>query len=217
MELSKLYKQRFCSVELKQKEKLWQILCKHTFQHYIQLTDTVLDLAAGSCNFINNIKCKRKIAVDLNEDTSTFATSDVQVFCSSCQNMKDIYDNSVDVVFTSNFFEHLPNNKVFLQVLQEIYRVLRPGGQLLILQPNIRFVGFAYYDFLDHTLPLTDSSVIEALRLVQFEPIEVRPRFLPYTTKSRLPQNPFLFRVYLAFPILHKIFGKQMFIVARKV
>ncbi len=29
---------------------------------------------------------------------------------------------------------------------------------MLVLQPNIRYVGGAYWDFLDHHLPLTDRT-----------------------------------------------------------
>jgi hypothetical protein len=44
----------------------------------------------------------------------------------------------------------------------------------------------------------------------------VYPQFVPYSTKSRLPRAIFLIRWYLKIPLLWKIFGKQMLIVARK-
>jgi len=56
----------------------------------------------------------------------------------------------------------------------------------------------------------------EALALCGFVPREVRPRFLPYTTKSALPQWPALVRLYLRCPPLHWLLGKQMFIAAIK-
>ena len=40
------------------------------------------------------------------------------------------------------------------------------GGTLLILQPNIRFLADEYWDFVDHQLPLSDRSVVEALELL---------------------------------------------------
>jgi hypothetical protein len=42
------------------------------------------------------------------------------------------------------------------------------------------------------------------------------PKFLPYTTKSRLPRFLFLVKIYLKLPILYKIFGGQAFIVVSK-
>ena len=41
-------------------------------------------------------------------------------------------------------------------------------------------------------------------------------RFLPYTTKSRLPQHPALVRAYLAFPPAWRLLGKQTLYVGER-
>ncbi len=79
----------------------------------------------------------------------------------------------------------------------------------MILQPNIRFLNGEYWDFLDHHLALTDRTLVEALHAVDMKPIEVRPRFLPYTTKSSLPRHAILVWMYLRVPLAHYILGKQ--------
>jgi hypothetical protein len=56
----------------------------------------------------------------------------------------------------------------------------------------------------------------EALEVSRFDVVECRPRFLPYTFKSRLPAWPWLFRLYLALRPVQWVFGKQMFLVARR-
>jgi ubiquinone/menaquinone biosynthesis C-methylase UbiE len=67
-------------------------------------------------------------------------------------------DNVIDVVFTSNFLEHLPDTATLGQVFAEVYRVLRPGGRFLALRPNILYLGGAYWDFFDHHLRLTHAT-----------------------------------------------------------
>jgi hypothetical protein len=94
--------------------------------------------------------------------------------------------------------------------------VLRDGGRLLVLQPNIRLVKGAYWDFIDHTLPLTDKSLVEALGLAGFSIESMKVRFLPYTTDSKLPISPALIRLYLKLPPAQFLLGKQTFVVARK-
>lgn len=42
------------------------------------------------------------------------------------------------------------------------------------------------------------------------------PRFLPYTTKSRLPQAPWLIRLYLRVPLAWWLLGKQALVVAER-
>lgn len=93
--------------------------------------------------------------------------------------------------------------------------ILKPGGRMIVLQPNIRLVGSAYWDFLDHKTPLTDSSLAEAAITSGFEIEHLIPRFLPYTTKSRLPQHPALVRAYLRVPLAWRVMGKQTLLVAR--
>jgi hypothetical protein len=58
--------------------------------------------------------------------------------------------------------------------------------------------------------------MVEALEMTGFQIIELRAGFLPYTTKSRLPQSPGLVRLYLRLRPAQWLLGKQMFIVARR-
>ena len=85
-----------------------------------------------------------------------------------------------------------------------------------MLQPNIRLTKEAYWDFVDHSLPITDKSLTEALRLSGFEIDLMKVRFLPYTTESRLPISPALIRLYLRLPPAQYLLGKQTFVVARR-
>ena len=187
-ELEQLYQQRFPEQELAQKHAIWKVLCEHFFQRYVKPSDTVVDIGAGYCEFINNIDAAQKIAVDLNPDVSRFAAEDVRVINESCTAVAQLPTASVDAVFMSNFLEHLPNKQMVLDTFREAWRILRDGGRIIVLQPNIRFLPGEYWDFFDHHTPLTDRSLVEALQLAGFEPTVVHPRFLPYTTKSRLPK-----------------------------
>jgi hypothetical protein len=116
----------------------------------------------------------------------------------------------------SNFLEHLPSKSVVLDTFKEAHRILAPGGRIIVLQPNIRFLPGEYWDFFDHHTPLTDRSLVEGLQLAGFAPTVVYPRFLPYTTKSRLPKATSLVKLYLKVPLAWRLFGKQALVVAEK-
>jgi SAM-dependent methyltransferase len=216
--LDNLYATRFPEADRANKDAIWQVLCRHFFQRYIGPDDVVLDIGAGFGEFLRHIQCRRRIAVDI-ETLSGRAlppgTEEVQ--SPSHELSRHVPPDSVDVVFCSNFFEHLPDKATFLATLREIRTVLRPGGRLMALQPNIRFVGGAYWDFVDHHLPLTDRTLAEATESLGFEVVESIPRFLPYTTRSSLPQSPWLVRLYLAVPLAWRVLGQQTWFVARKV
>ena len=214
--LDLLYQGRFSKKEVEDKSRIWEILCGHFFQQYVSPNDTVLDLGAGYCDFINNIQCREKLAVDLNDDTPSLAHANVTVHQASSTNLSFLADESVNVVFTSNFLEHLRTKEEALQTFNEVHRVLKKGGLFLILQPNIRHVGFEYWDFFDHHIALTDKSLIEGLLIKGFNIKRVISKFLPFTTKSKIPQHPLLVWLYLKVPLIWWVMGKQSFLVAEK-
>ena len=214
MPLDEMYRRRFAG-EQAYRNSLWSVLCRDFFQQFVRETDVVAEIAAGHCEFINNISAGRKIAVDLNADTRLHAAAGVEVVIAPSHDLQAIASGSVDVAFVSNFFEHLTRDMI-LATLREIHRVLRAGGTLVVLQPNIRFTGRDYWMFFDHVTPLDDRSIAEAIELAGLRVERVVARFLPFTTRSRLPRALSLVRLYLRVPLLWRFFGGQALVVARR-
>jgi SAM-dependent methyltransferase len=209
-----IYKRRF-NEDLEFRGKMWKVLCSEYFQRFVPAGATVMEVAAGYCEFINNIEAKEKIAVDINTDTRGRAGAGVRVVITPSTDLSAIANDSVDVIFISNFFEHITRGEI-ADTLRECYRTLRRGGRLLILQPNIRYVSRDYWMFFDHITPIDDRALVELLEIVGFTIRKLLPRFLPYTTKSRLPKSLLLIKIYLKIPLLYRIFGGQAFVVAEK-
>ncbi|RJP73815.1 MAG: class I SAM-dependent methyltransferase [Candidatus Abyssobacteria bacterium SURF_17] len=211
-----IYRERFDERALMQKNRVWKVICEVSLQRYIGPADAVLDLGAGTCEFINNITCGKKYAVDINPDTERFAARDVVVLRPEKQNSIELEDGTVNVVFASNFFEHLPTRQSVIDTLREVRRVLAPGGKLIIVGPNVKYLYMEYWDYFDHQLALSEKSMHEAIITCGFEVETLKARFLPYTFRSRYPKGRFFVKTYLKLPILHRVLGKQMLIVARK-
>lgn len=207
-----LYAHRFGEEGI-QRSDLWEVLCTHFFQTWIPEDATVLDVAAGHCEFINNIRAGRKLAIDVNPDVKVRAAQDVETHIARSDAMPEIPAESVDRVFISNFFEHV-SREVIVSTLREVRRVLRPGGKLLILQPNVRYCARDYWMFFDHITPVDDRALVEALTACGYDVDLCIPRFLPYTTKSRLPSTARLVRLYLKMPLAWRVLGAQAFVVA---
>jgi SAM-dependent methyltransferase len=215
-DIAKLYRARFSPAEQAAKERIWRVLCEDFFARFVRPTDTVLDLACGYGEFINFVRCRRRLAIDINAEAREHLDPEVEFFHRSCEDLGFLAENSLDVVFESNLFEHLPSKATLTRVVREVHRALRPGGRLIAMQPNIKYVGASYWDFYDHLIPLSHLSCAELLESSTFHIETMIPRFLPYTTKSRLPQHPSLVRLYLRCPPLWRVLGKQFLIVARK-
>ncbi len=213
--VTNIYADRF-DKNTEQRNILWKILCEDFFQKFIDKNETVLDLAAGYCEFINHIEAKHKIAVDLNPKTRKMANKNVKVYEALSTSLPKTLTGKVDKVFTSNFFEHLDSKDELMSTLKEVNRVLKSDGSIMVLQPNIKLVGGEYWDFIDHTLPITEKSLAEALVLNGFEITYQKTRFLPYTASAGKPIVPLFVKLYLRLPIAHYFLGKQTFMVAKK-
>ncbi|UII27800.1 methyltransferase domain-containing protein [Fulvivirga maritima] len=60
---------------------------------------------------------------------------DVKLIQGNIPPFEGIADNSFDVIISFQVIEHIKNDKLYLQ---EIHRVLKPGGKALITTPNIK-------------------------------------------------------------------------------
>jgi SAM-dependent methyltransferase len=213
--LKEVYDLRFDEHDRATKDAIWKELGKF-FQRYIKPGARVIDIACDAGYFIRNVKAQERWASDIRA-VQSLLPHDVRFVHASGLELADVAPNDYfDLAFFSNYLEHLPSTEAVLQQLRVAFALLRPGGRVLILQPNIRLVGGAYWDFIDHQTALTEKSLTEAARMTGFETKQVITRFLPYTTKSRLPQGPAFVRAYLAFPPAWLLLGKQTLYLGEK-
>lgn len=198
------------------RNRVWQVLTRHFFAKWIPKDATVLDLGCGYGEFISHIEAGTKLAMDLNPDSAGHLHPNVLLFQQDCSEPWPVSPDCLDVVFSSNFFEHLPDKAALLRTLGQAHRALKPGARLIAVGPNVRVLPGSYWDFFDHHLPLTEKSLAEALELAGFTMESAVARFLPYTVQGG-PQYPLVFlRWYLALPVLWSLFGTQFLVVARK-
>ena len=213
--LKEVYDLRFDQADQAAKDAIWRELGRY-LQRYIKPEARVVDIACDVGYFIRNIRAGERWATDI-RDMGSALPGDVRFVHASGLDLADVMPNDYfDIAFFSNYLEHLASTEAVLQQLKVAFALLRPGGRMLILQPNIRLVGGAYWDFIDHQTALTEKSLAEAATMAGFRTERVIARFLPYTTKSRLPQSPLLVRAYLAFPPARWLMGKQTLYIGMK-
>ncbi len=213
-ELQRIYARRFDD-HIVYRNKVWKVLTSQFFSRYVNPEAAVLDLGCGYGEFINNIACARKWAMDLNPAAKGFVSKDVHFLAQDCSSKWELRADSLDVVFTSNFFEHLPSKAALANTIAQVKRCLRPGGRLIAVGPNARYIGGAYWDFWDHHLALTDRSLKELVELQGLQPERVTARFLPYTMVNARRSPMLLVQAYLHLPAAWRFFGKQFLVIAR--
>jgi SAM-dependent methyltransferase len=213
-DLDRIYRNRFQG-GFAYRQLVWQVLVRY-FAQWVPAEATVLDLGCGYCEFINNVQASRKLAMDLNPEAKNRARQDVEVIQQDCSETWPLGESILDAVFTSNFFEHLPTKAHLERTLREVFRALKPGGRLIAMGPNIKYVLGLYWDFWDHYLPLTELSLMEVLRNTGYEIDYSVDRFLPFTMSGRREYPVWTLQMYLHLPFAWRLFGKQFLVVAKR-
>ena len=196
-----------------ERDIVWRVLGEWLQRRYIQRDATILDLGAGYGAFINNIAGAVKYALDRSPVIIRYANKDVQVLVGDCADLAALRAELCDVVFASNLLEHLTHDHTE-RVLQEVSRVLKPGGRLILLQPNFAYAYRNYFDDFTHQQIFTHSGLSDLLRFFDFEIEAVYPKFMPFSMRQGIPVAGWLVRLYLLSP--WKPRAGQMLLVARK-
>jgi SAM-dependent methyltransferase len=194
--------------------KVWKAIAEF-LQRYVRADeDCVLDMGAGYCDFINNIKARQKFAVDMNPGASKYCQDGVMFHCASVNDLSAIKPNSVDVLFASNLLEHLDDMELGGAV-NEFNRVLKSGSRVILMQPNYKYAYKEYFDDYTHKKIFTHVSLRDYFLANGFAVIRVYPKFLPFSLKSRLPKSYILTKLYLH--SFYKPMAKQMLLILKKV
>jgi SAM-dependent methyltransferase len=192
--------------------KVWAAVCTY-LQRWVPVSAAVLDLGAGYGDFSRHIRAGRRVAFDANAALPSMIEAPVEAEVGDVTDLSRFDDDSFDVAFASNLFEHLTWPDLEATVV-EVRRVVKPGGRLILVQPNFRLRPREYFDDYTHRTILTDRSLADFLNASGFTVDHVEPRFLPLTMKSRLSFGHALVPLYLRLP--YRPFAGQMLVVATR-
>ena len=141
--LSEQYQRRF-EASAGYRDRVWKTILRVHLQTLIGDQQTVLDLGCGWGEFSRNVAAKQKFAMDLNADAADHLDSATEFLHQDCSQAWPLAENSLDVIFSSNFIEHLPDKPALERTLDQALLALKPGGRIIFLGPNIRYVAGAY-------------------------------------------------------------------------
>jgi ubiquinone/menaquinone biosynthesis C-methylase UbiE len=183
---------------------------------FLKGKQTVLDVGAGYCDFINNVTAEKRVAIDMSPDFFQYASDGIQTFQTRADQLSGFQDSSVDAAFSSNLLEHLSDAELE-STMKEIKRVLKKGGLFILMQPNYHYSYRNYFDDATHKKVFSDSSLESFLVSYGFNIVKKMSKFLPFSLKSRpglVPIHPLIIRAYIHSP--WKPFAGQMLFVSEK-
>ncbi len=158
-----------------------ELLCNYLNDKYLadRTYRTLLELGPGRGEFLHEFAELGFEATGL--DSSLFTdrkfSEAIQVADLDGQPFP-LESNSVDVVFNKSVIEHIHNTDLFLS---EIYRVLKPGGTVIIMTPDWKAQFRHFYDDYTHVQPFTIMGLTDVMKANRFVIREARTfRQLPF-------------------------------------
>jgi SAM-dependent methyltransferase len=105
--------------------------------------DTVLDVGCGNGHLLYQLRNRFKNLIGLEYSAHRLEQAKLNLsdtafrpVLGSAEDMREIDTNSIDCIVSADTIEHIPD---VYPAAAGLYRVLRPGGKLIINTPNIAF------------------------------------------------------------------------------
>jgi SAM-dependent methyltransferase len=213
--LPELYEARFDEREVSAKDGVWREIVRY-LSRWIDPAAPLLDIACDRGHFVRWAIASERWATDI-RDMRSALPADIRFIQASGLDLASVVPSGhFGTIFMSNYLEHLDSTDAVIDQLRVAHRLLRPGGRVIVLQPNIRLVGPRYWDFIDHHVALTERSLLEAAELAELTTVNLVTRFLPYSTKGRLPTAPALVAAYLRLRPAWWLLGRQTLYVGTR-
>ena len=137
-------------------------------EYSVNLKGKLLDFGCGSKPYRNLFACDEYVGVDLESSGHNHEKEDIDFYYNGKSLPFD--DNTFDSIFTSEVFEHIFNLK---EILNELKRVLKPGGKILITVPLTWDEHEAPFDFgryttfgIKHILEESGFEILKQSKLV---------------------------------------------------
>lgn len=194
------------------RNRVWKAICEY-LQPFIPPYSIVLEVGAGYCDFINQIRAGRKYAVDVNPDVARYCGPDVQFLPATLIESIDLPPDSIDVVMASNLLEHLSPQECS-NLFDRFDDVLKATGRVIVIQPNYFYCYRRYWDDFTHVRAFSHVSLRDFLLSRGYRILRVEKRFLPFSFKSFLPKSYWMTRLYLA--SFWRPLAAQMLVVAQR-
>ena len=155
-----IYEYRFRGITKDEKQKVWTEISRYLYRR-MGCPQTVLDPAAGFCEFINSVPASEKWALDQNLTfLEQHAAPGIHTIGGNCL-LAELPEEYFDAVFVSNFLEHLQDVDEIVAFFSKVQKWLKEGGLFVVMGPNFKYCSKEYFDCCDHRVILTNISVCE--------------------------------------------------------
>ncbi|MBI5820890.1 MAG: methyltransferase domain-containing protein [Verrucomicrobia bacterium] len=161
----------------------WESLFQ-SYRRFVQPSHVVLEIGASVVERTREISrhCARVIGVELMPERKPADHGNIHYVLGNWEELTAVLEpESVDVAISSHVIEHVPDD---LKALNELHRVLKPGGVAIINTPNRRrltrrivelFTGERKFPYWEHQREYIEADLQRLLESTAFKRYEIHP------------------------------------------
>jgi SAM-dependent methyltransferase len=164
---------------------------KFKFDKYININDIVLDFGCGGGFLLQNLNCKEKIGVEINEVARNFCNNN-GIKCFESINYVD--DESIDVIISNHCLEHAIGP---VELIQNMYPKLKKGGRIILVVPHDSYkISWKANDINNHLYSFSPMNLGNILQGCNFKNIQSGVLLHKWPPKYQLIENLFGYKVF---------------------
>lgn len=104
------------------------------FAKHINPNDTVLDFGCGGGFLLNNLMCKEKIGIELNDLPRQFCNDNFKIKC--FKTLEEVPNESIDVIISNHCLEHTTSP---YELIAQMNKKLKKNGKIILVVPLDNF------------------------------------------------------------------------------
>lgn len=133
----------------------------------------ILEIGCGRGDFINEfIKSQMDgYGVDQSSECKNYFSNILFSKVDLLNENIPLKNNFFDVIFSKSLIEHFYYPE---KIMNEAYRLLKPGGIIITLTPDWEFIYKSFYEDYTHRTPFTSVSLKDIHSICNFREIEVK-------------------------------------------
>ena len=142
----------------------------------------ILDLGCGRGEFLRGFIRSGLLGYGFDQsDSAKELCSEAEIKTGNLEKKLPYEDNSFDYIYSKSVIEHFYYPE---KLVEEIYRVLKPGGLVITMTPDWEVIYQMFYEDYTHRTPFTRKSLINIFLIHGFKNVSCEKfRQLPFLWK----------------------------------